>query len=81
MKVLGKRKQNLILEVTPYEYEAIRTALLEWQIVENDTSKPVKKFGIVFDRIDKAMDKFDSLPEYKDNLQLSESKKEIGEKA
>jgi hypothetical protein len=62
MRVLGKIKNNFVVELTPYELEAIGTALMEWQEIENETSEPVKAFGKVLTRIFKAKDKFDSLP-------------------
>ena len=61
MKIWGKRKKNYLVELTPYEMEAITTALFEWQIVENDTSKPVRSFGAVLTRVYKSVNKFDTL--------------------
>lgn len=72
MKIIGKKGKNTILEVTEYELKAIKTALLEWQLIENETFNPVKNFGYVFDRLARAENKFKELPLYNQVKKLKE---------
>lgn len=74
MKIWGKRKKNYILEVTPYELDAIKTALFEWQGVEDDCVEPDRRFDLVFGRIARTAGVFDLLKEYKRPKALPESK-------
>ena len=69
MKVHGKKGKNYLVELTPYEMETIRTALMEWQEVEDTCVKPVRSFSKVFKRVDVAIDNFESLPLIK-NLKI-----------
>jgi len=61
MKIWGKRKKNYIVELTPYEMDTITTALFEWQGIEDETTKPVRKFGKVLNRVFKSVNYFDTL--------------------
>jgi hypothetical protein len=61
MRVLGKRKKNIILEVTPKEMDTITTALGEWAMVEEDTMKPDKSFDKLERKIYKEQGRFESL--------------------
>jgi hypothetical protein len=72
MRILGRRKKNTILEVTPKEFDAIRVALYEWQGVEDQTTSPAREFEKVLRRIYKAIDKFESLPVVKDETKKLE---------
>lgn len=73
MKIWGKRKKNYVLEVTPFELEAIKTALFEWQGVEEETSTPDRRFDLVFGRIARSAGVFDLLKPYNRPKELPDS--------
>lgn len=62
MKVLGMKGKNSIIEVTEKELETIRTALSEWQGVEDCTSKPAKEFGRLLNKVCSEVQKYEQLP-------------------
>ena len=62
MKVHGKKKENFLIEVTPYEMEVITTALFEWQHVEDYCDTPDRRFSKVLNRVHKQVGRFEKLP-------------------